>query len=514
MQQKGLFYRHNAWNIAVFMILCCWSIQAYAQHFSVAADIDRQVEEAVPLANDYDGTVLEGLRLFTSETFGGNGRTCASCHPPTHNFTLDPAYIRQLPKRDPLFVAEYNPQLRALERPALMRKFALIKENLDGFDRPGVLRAVPHTLGLHQSIAKDQGDASRAAFPLAQMTGWSGDGAPGNGSLRNFSLGAVIQHFPRTLARRACSKSEYDPKKCDFRLPTKAELSALQTFQMFLGRQAEIDLAAMNFTDPYVQYGKKLFIEAPAAPKPTDPSSTTRSCNGCHANAGANDASGNGRLFDTGGNRHPNAPACRLPGQAPGDGGYGVEPVSKESGHIMCGTDKDFTITFRGTGAFNTPSLIEAADTPPFFHNNIVDTIEEAVDFYNSDVFGNSPTGGGQPFALNKQQVWKVAGFLRALNALDNMNSGNRLNRLAMRQSSDRPNLALAAVRIAASETNDAIEVLTGSPLPLYQGTGVIAQLRAALEIEKRAINESNLALLPKAIERKEKVRKLMLTAN
>lgn len=514
MHQAFQSYRDRLRSIVLMIFFCCWTIPAFAQHFSVSADVERQVEEASPLANDYDGTVLEGFRLFTNETFGGNGRTCASCHPPTNNFTLDPAFIRQLPKHDPLFVAEFNPQLRALERPALMRTYGLIVENLDGFDRPGVLRAVPHTLGLHETVAKDQGDASREPFPLVHMTGWSGDGAPGNGSLHNFALGAVIQHFPRTLTRRSCSTSQFDPKTCDFRLPTKAELSALETFQRFLGRQAEIDLAVMTFTDPYVQYGKKLFIEAPAAPSPSNPTSTTRSCNGCHRNAGANDAASNGRLFDTGGNRHPNAPACRRPGQAPGDGGYGLEPVSTQSGHVMCGTDKDFTITFRGTNEFNTPSLIEAADTPPYFHNNIVDTIEEAVEFYNGDVFGNSPAGGGQPFALSKLQVRKIAAFLRALNALDNMNNGNRFNRLAMRQSSDRPKLAIAAVRIAASETKDAIQVLTSGPLPLYQGSGVISHLQAALEIENRAINECNTALLTKAIERKDKARRLMLAAN
>jgi hypothetical protein len=68
------------------------------------------------LASDGDALVLEGLRLFTEETFGGNRRTCATCHPATNNFTIDPQFIKRLDRRDPLFVAEFNPALRNLER--------------------------------------------------------------------------------------------------------------------------------------------------------------------------------------------------------------------------------------------------------------------------------------------------------------------------------------------------------------------------------------------------------------
>ena len=32
---------------------------------------------------------------------------------------------------------------------------------------------------------------------------------------------------------------------------------------------------------------------------------------------------------------------------------------------------------FDRVGTFNTPSLVEAADSPPFFHNNVLDTIEK-----------------------------------------------------------------------------------------------------------------------------------------
>ena len=92
--------------------------------------------------------IERGRQLFTKETFDGNGRTCATCHPASNNFTIDPAFIAKLPKSDPLFVAETNPDLAKLEDSKALRQHALIRENVDGFDRPAVLRGVPHTLGL------------------------------------------------------------------------------------------------------------------------------------------------------------------------------------------------------------------------------------------------------------------------------------------------------------------------------------------------------------------------------
>ncbi len=73
----------------------------------------------------------------------------------------------------------------------------------------------------------------------------------------------VTQHFPRTLERRACSLTtfEADPDACDFRLPTDAELDALLAFQLFTGRDEEVnidtgDADALSFSDPFVEQGQ------------------------------------------------------------------------------------------------------------------------------------------------------------------------------------------------------------------------------------------------------------------
>ena len=165
-----------------------------------------------PILDPQQALIAKGRNIFFNETFNGNGRTCGTCHPAENNFTIDPKFIATLPENDPLFVAEFVPELKNnFEKPPLMRGFGLILENLDGFDDlPNVfnMRGVPFTLALPTSIESRDGP----------RLGWSGDGSPMDGSLRAFAIGAVIQHFTLTTDRIP---------GLDFRLPTEEELDAL-----------------------------------------------------------------------------------------------------------------------------------------------------------------------------------------------------------------------------------------------------------------------------------------------
>jgi cytochrome c peroxidase len=407
-----------------------------------------------------------GRELFMNETFEGNGRTCASCHPPTNNFTIDPAFIATLPDDDPLFVAEFNPDLADLEDPELMRRFGLILENADGMDRPGVMRGVPHTLGLRVSMAVNpEGEEAltRAdGSTVREATGWSGDGAPGNGSLHSFATGAVIQHFTKTMNRVAGQ---------DFRLPTKAELDALEAFQLSLGRQEEIDLATMNFSDPDVQTGKDLFEGV----------GINRGCSFCHSNAGANDSDGFNRNFSTNVASLRNMEARQFDRSISGDGGFDVEPAFEVAG---------IGPKFRGNGSMNTPPLIEAADTGPFFHNNSAKTIEDAVRFYTTQTFDSE-----DPFQLNDRQTNQVAALLRALSALDNVRNVDLLARDAQRERGEQ---ARETIAVVIADTNDAIEVLTSGPIDLYpEAVAVldeaVALAEAARDADQTAARNSSL---------------------
>ncbi len=369
--------------------------------------------------------IEKGREIFFNETFAGNGRTCGTCHRAEENFALSPAFIATLPADDPLFVAETNPELaEGFENPVLMREFALILENQDGFDDLANnfnMRGVPHTLAQRTSIDSAQGP----------RTGWSGDGAPGDGSLRSFATGAVIQHFPKTLAR---------VPGIDFRLPNDEELDALEAFQLSLGRQDELALP-LSLKGVVASRGQEIFLD-----------NTLGKCNACHFNAGANGdpsifgAEAGNLNFDTGVEDLPDQPADLTGERVPPDDGLGTP----------------------GDNTFNTPPLVEAADTGPFFHNNAVETIEGAVAFYNGDAFNTSPAGQllagatGSGINLDGTQVVAVAAFMRVINALENIRSA-----VALLEESRRLKRGLARDRLelALAETEDAIAVLVGGGL-------------------------------------------------
>ena len=330
--------------------------------------------------------IEEGRRLFFEETFNGNGRTCGTCHPANNNFTIDPAFVRSLPRKDPLFIVKSTKELKDLEIKQFLRQGTIL-ENLDGLEQAGVMRGVPHTLALRTSTAGGR-------------LGWSGDGSPGN-SLRSFATGAVIQHFPKTLNRVA---------GVDFQLPSEDELDAMEAFQLSLGRQeAPPDIESLSFDDDTVERGRELFLSSPSR----GPAGTT-SCNGCHTHGGTINVA-----LDTGVAKLPDAPACQLGvGKGvPGDGGQQATPIFTMTHQQLCkkGTKKT-AIVFRGNGKFDIPPVIEAADTPPFFHNNAVAKLEEAVAFYTTDTFNNSPSGAGEAFILDQDEI--NANFVRSHYAL------------------------------------------------------------------------------------------------
>lgn len=416
--------------------------------------------------------VERGERLFLTETFAGNGRTCATCHRPTDSFGLSPAFAASLPPDDPLFVGETVPELGSnFENSRLMREFAIILENQDGFDdleNDFNMRGIPQTLALRNSVASSAGP----------RTGWSGDGAPGDGSLRAFATGAVIQHFTKTTKRIA---------GVDFRLPTDDELDALEAFQLSLGRQSDLDLP-LPLKSVVAARGQAIFLD-----------DSRGKCNICHFNAGANGdpdifgAAGDNRNFNTGVEDLPDQPA-RLTGEkVPEDDGFGIP----------------------GNGEFNTPPLVEAADTGPFFHNNSVETIEGAVAFYDGDSFNESPAGAllegltGSTVELDATEIVAIAAFLRVINTLENL----RQSGATLQEAGDRKTpAARGAVLLdrAAADNRDAADVLSSGGLhPI-----AVALLRRAQDMIERARDSSDSRrrdYVNRAIERQQAARALLI---
>jgi len=408
------------------------------------AVVGLQACKSAPPSNPQSRLVAKGRDLFFNETFAGNGRTCGTCHPEENNFTIDPAFIARLPKDNPLFVAEFNPALKEnFENPALMREFGLILENLDGFGdlrNKFVMRGVPHVLGLRTSIQS----------PGGPRTGWSGDGAPGDGSLRSFATGAVIQHFTKTLNRV--------PGK-DFRLPTSDELDALEAFQLSLGRQQDLVLP-LRLKGTVPKRGQEIFLD-----------NKLGKCNLCHVNAGATANLGAGSLgnanFNTGVEDLPDQPARLTTQKVPPDDGFRTP----------------------GDGTFNVPPLVEAADSGPFFHNNAIETIEGAVGFYDGESFNNSPAGlllkqadpQGAGIELDGTQIVAIAAFLRVINALENIRQSIELLEASLEVPFEERGRLLAR---AVHETDDSIRVLKGGGLHAE----AVAPLQEARRLADKAV--------------------------
>jgi cytochrome c peroxidase len=404
-----------------------------------------------PLANfveTNDPLVRRGAELFQDESFEGNGRRCATCHPLGHNQTIDPAFVAALPATDPLF---HFPT--GLEDSAML-KHSLIRENVDGFDDLAhrfVQRGVPHTLSMSTSLGVvgtglGQSDVTppRDGPPPDQRTGWSGDGAPGRGTLSEFAFGAIVQHYPKTLSRQP---------GVDFRIPTQEELDALEAFQMFNGRQSTPKTFVLTLGDPAAQAGLQS-------------ANGEGACSSCHLDlSGVVNANPN---LNTGVENLPLS--FRTAKNMPKDGGFGLNHIDGTPGTVETGF---------GNGTFNAPPLFEVADTPPFFHNGAISTVEEAVAFYQSQQFLRSPGANFVVPVLTPQSIQNIGAFLRTINALENIAQVRKRAQYLARNATPG---GLGIVTLAINDTDDAIRDLSAPNLSANASVTALIALRAAKE--------------------------------
>lgn len=464
--------------IALFAVAVVGHVPRAAAHQAVSPRIMSMVGRApagtpscyqngIPTA----ACIEKGRRLFETGTFGGNGRTCASCHPASNNFTLDVPFIRRLPASDKLFVNEQVAALRELETP-LLRKYGLICENLDGFPNEGgkrscVMRAVIATEGLATSTTPDTGpfDAdptangfkpARPVFPLKGALGWAGDGSPGDGSLRNFAIGAVVQHFPRTLSRTP---------GIDFILPTDDELDALEAFQLTLGRHEDLNLnpdpfaqnksfnckaydgtsatgcatspvfelktleqlagwrqsaftgPLISFNDVLVSQGQLLFFGGIPSRPVNGVATSIRTCAGCHVQAGAGSLSAPntpqptsyGQLA-TGVSRSAASPLCSAEAQGViynADGGFGAGeagfPFNQDGSPQGCASSFTSAL-FPGGSCFKEfRSVASGAPTQPPLSNPAIGDAAKLADVGIRTAMSRQDLCGG---AVTNDQVY------------------------------------------------------------------------------------------------------------
>ena len=410
----------------------------------------------------------QGRRLFLNETFEGNGRTCGTCHIETNNFTVDPQLIATLPPNDPLFVAETNPAVAGLENSRLLRDFGLILVNADGFNpsRGHVFRSAQNVQALTNSTTPqdpsfgiDFSTNGRNPNPPERL-GWGNDGPP----IRDFALVAIAQHAPKTLFRT---------RGVDFRLPTDEELDALTAYQLALGRQEDFNLPTLTLNSPLASHGKTLYLDSGDLFEPGH-----KNCNGCHFNGGGTAGmsfnadtpgfpkiDGSPRGFNIGAGTNVNETPKALALNLPRDGGFGqiltlfgswgnTDDLPPPFGHL------EFE-------EFNSPPVVESADTGPFFHNHTVADLESAIAFYGTPAFQNSQQNGATPVTISGDpadpEVQAISAFLRVLNALENIRSSINVAERGRRLVS--PADMRDAARLSLAEVVDAMEVLSAGAL-------------------------------------------------
>jgi cytochrome c peroxidase len=446
---------------------------------------------------DFARLVAQGREIFLNEQFAGNGRTCGTCHVESNNFTIDPEFISTLPQDDPLFVAENDPALGGLEDPILMRKFGLILVNADGFEaeRKFTLRAVQNVQALGNSrtrpdpgFAGDFTSNGRNADPPERL-GWGNDGAP----LRDFALVAIAQHATKTLGRNPG----------DFRVPTDEELDAMVAYQDALGRQEDFNLPTLELKSILAGSGKALYLDTGNVGEPGH-----KNCNACHFNGGGTAAfSLNPQQGSPGLDSNPHGGNVAAPTKVneiplaltlalPRDGGFGQIFLPLFGGF---GNAEDIgpPVGLVQAEEFNSPSVVESADTAPFFHNHTVEDLESSVAFYGTPAFQSGIFSIGRrliPITISQDpkdpEVQAIAAFLRVLNALENIRSSISVAERGRTMKSGKDARELSA--LSQAETIDAIEVLsqgafTGShESAIRQALAHLSQARQLLNLGQR----------------------------
>ncbi|MFW2371517.1 MAG: hypothetical protein ACN4GM_00195 [Gammaproteobacteria bacterium] len=528
-----------------------------------------------------------GRNLFFNETFDGNGRNCGTCHKEDDNMALGLKTIAALPPEDPLFIVEQafrpdgspNPLFNEfkMEKPALMRKLGLILENLDGFrNRNGqftnrvAMRAPQHVLSMRTTLAPppiNNDDGTLPVDPLdlvfAERTGWSGDGTPTGyqedffesnnreltGSLRDFAIGAIVQHFPLTMERSAFDTDENGiPRQPDFRFATEHELDALEAFMLSLGRQEENqNINDIQLVDEVADRGRLNYMGFNVFDTDPNDGRPALNCNACHFNGGGNT---NPEFpFPPGVTpNHDLADLIAAGGSIPSHNrsfGPQVERLADQAGDVIVQVDDDLSVRgncfnqglaavpllpadlpddqepvptpsrgcsdnrfdngfdfrigeprrFRdlrvADNRFNVPPVFEAMDNPPFFHGHQINTVEGSVAFYASNRHLRDGTFLPAIVPLNGAQIINVARFMRVMGADFNAASAITLSRKALDLSSPADRKTNASLALA--EVDDAIELLDPVDLHITDAVPLFREARNYLDAASRNGNRNRL---------------------
>jgi cytochrome c peroxidase len=377
------------------------------------AQTSAQAEAGIEL----DGKKLHGKKLFEKETFGGNGRTCRTCHS-KRTGTLTVADVQRLIHKarpdDPFLIHDAldadGVGTTRVQTHATIRMSIPLPPWLSLADDPGathvtVFRGIPST---RNTPALDR-------FLLH-------DGrAP---TLQEQALGAVHDHYQNTVE------------------PTAAQLDAIAEFQRtdahFFSSDELEEFAAGGpppelppGVTPAEKRGRMFFVDAPFAPP-----SKNGLCALCHS----------GPMLNSVNQAHSDVPGSPPPGvrfidtgvtlvNAPGNPirtwiiDDGINPVvsvdSPDIGLLLnpAPPSPPPAVIPRAFFAnlFKIPTLWGVKDTAPYFHDNGAKTLRDAVAHYQrffnfteaQDPVGSRTLGGF--LVLTDEDVDDIVAYLELL---------------------------------------------------------------------------------------------------
>jgi hypothetical protein len=379
--------------------------------------------------------IAEGKRLFTEETFGGNGRTCATCHVLSLNARLTPANVAERFAKvgetfDPLFIAEPTMNLNTLTinrvvnfpdgailvgssthgttvRARVLTRVSSTKYLVQGGISPAfgagrtvrngttsarVVRIVAGDLTALESPAKLRGKSTSKSFPqgraliLVNPDDFDHHVFRKSPHLQNLQLTSPfgfdnrfgLEEFSVRAVRQHFTRSIRRREGIDFRLPTAEELEHLSAFMLSLRSVPDFNQAHFARTAAQ-RRGQNLFLAA--------------GCGGCHFDTVLGGRGEDPFVFATGVNNQPinGRDGDRLPPELPVDAqGRSLREIA-------------------------VPGLFNLKNNAPFFHDASAATLEEVIAFYRSDTFAQSDVGRFIDIRLTDAQVPDLVTFLSCL---------------------------------------------------------------------------------------------------
>ena len=352
---------------------------------------------------------LEGRRLFEDETFGGNGRTCRTCHS-RENGTLTLSQIQKLHARrpnDPLFSHDGSDDFQGHGASRILADGTIL---------------VRKTLPAHVKLADDPEATTvtlRRGIPMV---------------LNTPALDPVLMYDGRApdlvQQARAAINDHMQPTV----VPKQRELEQIADFETTLPFFSQPRLFAFSLGAPppslpeghsaSEKRGRAFFDDVPI-----NPPSTRGICAICHSGPMLNESNGFNPMpvppfFVPKGERFqsilsaellPNGDPLQTYVVTAPDGSTVTLQHADPGRALVTGDMRGFP--FGDLGKFRIPSLWGVKDTAPYFHNNGAKNLEELMEHY--DLFFQIATPlampGATPIDLTEQDKKDLIAFLKLL---------------------------------------------------------------------------------------------------